>query len=71
MQSLLQQGGNSASQLVAKYNGTHEADEVHISFLKFLSDYVCFDRTKLYWMDMSFLICSRFYMLLFSRTVCA
>ncbi|KAJ4793561.1 DNAJ heat shock family protein [Rhynchospora pubera] len=28
MQSLLQEGGNSASQLVAKYNGTQEADEV-------------------------------------------
>lgn len=29
MQSLLQEGGNSASLLVAKYNGTQEADEVH------------------------------------------
>ncbi|XP_078160635.1 DNAJ heat shock N-terminal domain-containing protein [Carex rostrata] len=28
MQSLLQEGGNSASLLVAKYNGTQEADEI-------------------------------------------
>ncbi|KAJ3700029.1 hypothetical protein LUZ61_003734 [Rhynchospora tenuis] len=28
MQSLLHEGGNSASQLVAKYNGTQEADEI-------------------------------------------
>lgn len=35
MQALLQQGGNSASQLVAKYNGTQEADEVHIFFYFF------------------------------------
>lgn len=42
MQSLLQEGGNSASLLVAKYNGTQEADEVH----KYIYFYL--DGTKFY-----------------------